>query len=69
MIRVVDSVGRPLLAFAAVAVTLLSMPAGMGTAEGAEIALGYSGLQADGSLTHGGGLGFAFFGNLTHVCS
>ena len=59
MIRVVDSVGRPLLAFAAVAVTLLSMPAGMGTAEGAEIALGYSGLRADGDLTHGGGLTLA----------
>ena len=43
----------------AVAVSLFSVTGGRGFAEGAEIALGYSGLQADGSLTHGGGLGFA----------
>jgi hypothetical protein len=58
--RVVVAVGRrPLLAFAAVATVLLSMTAGKGTADGAEIALGYSGLRADGDLTHGGGLAFA----------
>jgi hypothetical protein len=36
------------------------LPGASGTVEGAEIALGYSGLQADGSLTHGGGLALAF---------
>ena len=35
------------------------LPGAPGTVEGAEIALGYSGLQADGSLTHGGALAFA----------
>jgi hypothetical protein len=37
----------------------LLVTAGSSRAEGAEIALGYSGLRADGDLTHGGGLGLA----------
>ena len=49
---------RGVFAFA-VAVSLFSVTTGRGTAEGAEIALGYSGLRADGDLTHGGGLGLA----------
>jgi hypothetical protein len=44
---------------ALVGAAVVFLAAGGGRAEGAEIALGYSGLQADGSLTHGGGLGFA----------
>ena len=35
------------------------LTAGSSRAEGAEIALGYSGLRADGDLTHGGGLALA----------
>jgi hypothetical protein len=45
--------------FAGLAVSSVSMAAGTGVAHGAEIALGYSGLQSDGSLTHGGGLALA----------
>ena len=45
-----------LLATAAVAVALT---AGSGGAEAAEIAAGYSGLRADGDLTHGGSLAVA----------
>lgn len=61
MTRLAAPVGRRArgLLLAAVSAALISLPAGKGTAEGAEIAVGYSGLQADGSLTHGGGLGFA----------
>jgi hypothetical protein len=37
----------------------LALTAGSGTAEAAEIALGYSGLRVDGDLTHGGSLAVA----------
>jgi hypothetical protein len=40
--------------FVALVVSVVSMTA-VTVAQGAEMALGYSGLQADGSLTHGGG--------------
>jgi hypothetical protein len=43
----------------AAAACVVFLAVGRGRAEGAEIALGYSGLQADGSLTHGGGLALA----------
>jgi hypothetical protein len=60
VIRAVYSAGRqPLFVIAALAVVVFALTAGNGTAEGAEIALGYSGLRADGSLTHGGGLALA----------
>lgn len=42
-----------------VLVTLLSLTGLSATARASEIALGYSGLRADGDLTHGGGLMFA----------
>lgn len=42
-----------------VLVTLLSLTGLSATAGASEIALGYSGLRADGDLTHGGGLMFA----------
>jgi hypothetical protein len=44
---------------AAALVFLVSMTGGPATAEASEIALGYSGLRADGDLTHGGGFAFA----------
>jgi hypothetical protein len=49
-------VRRPRLCLAAVAVALA---AGSGAANAAEIGIGYSGLRADGDLTHGGVLAVA----------
>ena len=47
-----------LVAGAAVSLTLV-ITAGSSRVEGAEIAIGYSGLRAGGDLTHGGALAFA----------
>ena len=58
MRRAFDS-ARPACLLLFAALCLASITAGAGVAQGAEIALGYSGLQADGSLTHGGGLALA----------
>ena len=44
---------------AAASVCLLGAASAHGTAEASEIELGYSGLQADGDLTHGGGFALA----------
>ncbi|HEU0107513.1 MAG TPA: hypothetical protein VFT38_15140 [Vicinamibacteria bacterium] len=50
---------RPGLFLPAVAVAV-ALTVGSGSAHAAEIGIGYSGLRADGDLTHGGVLGVAF---------
>lgn len=51
--------GRPSLVVATVALGLAGTVARSGRADAAEISLGYSGLQADGDVTHGGSLALA----------